>query len=94
MTSYRSYTNKPSWFSQHARSTLVRDVKSTAKSVRNLSALIVLYQIHKQNMPSKNTLKIKKIRKIKSDTEEIQAKLIPKYQKKDVEIGNKISKTK
>ena len=27
-----------------------------------------------------------KIRKIKSDTEEIQAKLIPKYQKEDVEI--------
>ncbi|XP_022303722.2 uncharacterized protein LOC111111184 [Crassostrea virginica] len=35
-----------------------------------------------------------KIRKIKSDTEEIQAKLIPKYQKEDVEIGKKISKTK
>ncbi|XP_078328674.1 uncharacterized protein LOC111115683 isoform X2 [Crassostrea virginica] len=35
-----------------------------------------------------------KIRKIKSDTEEIQAELIPKYQKEDVEIGNKISKTK
>ena len=35
-----------------------------------------------------------KIRKIKFDTEEIQAKLIPKYQKEDVEIGNKISKAK
>ncbi|XP_078328799.1 uncharacterized protein LOC111111908 [Crassostrea virginica] len=35
-----------------------------------------------------------KIRKIKSDTEEIQAKLIPKYQKEDIEIGKKISKTK
>ncbi|XP_078328814.1 uncharacterized protein LOC111111011 [Crassostrea virginica] len=35
-----------------------------------------------------------KIRKIKSDTEEIKAKLIPKYQKEDVEIRNKISKTK
>ncbi|XP_078328823.1 uncharacterized protein LOC144623851 isoform X1 [Crassostrea virginica] len=35
-----------------------------------------------------------KIRKIKSDTEEIQVKLIPKYQKEDVEIGKKISKTK
>ncbi|XP_078330473.1 uncharacterized protein LOC144624512 [Crassostrea virginica] len=35
-----------------------------------------------------------KIRNIKSDTEEIQAKLIPKYQKEDVEIGKKISKTK
>ena len=34
------------------------------------------------------------IRKIKSDTEEMQAKLIPKYQKADVEIGKKISKTK
>ena len=35
-----------------------------------------------------------KIRKIKSDTEEMKAKLIPKYQKADVEIGKKISKTK
>ncbi|XP_078330467.1 uncharacterized protein LOC144624507 [Crassostrea virginica] len=35
-----------------------------------------------------------KIRKIKFDTEEIQAKLIPKYQKEDVDIGKKISKTK
>ena len=35
-----------------------------------------------------------KIRKIKSDTEEIQAKLIPKYQKEDVGIGKKISETK
>ncbi|XP_022304365.2 uncharacterized protein LOC111111593 [Crassostrea virginica] len=35
-----------------------------------------------------------KIRKIKSDMEEIQAKLIPKYQKEDVEIGKKISKSK
>ncbi|XP_078327848.1 uncharacterized protein LOC144623325 [Crassostrea virginica] len=35
-----------------------------------------------------------KIRKIKSDTEEIQAKLIPKYQKEDVGIGKKMSKTK
>nr|XP_022311986.1 tripartite motif-containing protein 3-like isoform X2 [Crassostrea virginica]XP_022311987.1 tripartite motif-containing protein 3-like isoform X2 [Crassostrea virginica]XP_022311988.1 tripartite motif-containing protein 3-like isoform X2 [Crassostrea virginica] len=35
-----------------------------------------------------------KILKIKSDTEEINAKLIPKYQKEDVEIGKKISKTK
>ncbi|XP_078328795.1 uncharacterized protein LOC144623831 [Crassostrea virginica] len=35
-----------------------------------------------------------KIRKIKSDTEEMKAKLIPKYQKEDVEIGKKISKTK
>nr|XP_022311985.1 tripartite motif-containing protein 3-like isoform X1 [Crassostrea virginica] len=35
-----------------------------------------------------------KIWKIKSDTEEINAKLIPKYQKEDVEIGKKISKTK
>nr|XP_022303442.1 uncharacterized protein LOC111111010 [Crassostrea virginica] len=35
-----------------------------------------------------------KILKIKSDTEEIQAKLIPKYQKEDIEIGKKISKTK
>ncbi|XP_078327847.1 uncharacterized protein LOC111115608 [Crassostrea virginica] len=35
-----------------------------------------------------------KIRKIKSDTEEIQAKLIPNYQKEDVEIGKKISKIK
>ncbi|XP_078328076.1 uncharacterized protein LOC144623515 [Crassostrea virginica] len=35
-----------------------------------------------------------KIQKIKYDTEEIKGKLIPKYQKEDVEIGNKISKTK
>nr|XP_022307378.1 B-box type zinc finger protein ncl-1-like [Crassostrea virginica] len=35
-----------------------------------------------------------KIRKIKSDTEEMKVKLIPKYQKENVEIGNKISKTK
>ena len=35
-----------------------------------------------------------KIWKIKSDTEEINAKLIPKYQKEDVDIGKKISKTK
>ncbi|XP_022310742.2 uncharacterized protein LOC111116051 [Crassostrea virginica] len=35
-----------------------------------------------------------KIRKIKSDTEEIQAKLIPKYHKEVVEIGKNISKTK
>ncbi|XP_078328805.1 uncharacterized protein LOC144623839 isoform X2 [Crassostrea virginica] len=35
-----------------------------------------------------------KIQKIKFDTEEIKAKLIPKYQNEDVEIGNKISKTK
>ncbi|XP_078330448.1 uncharacterized protein LOC111117361 [Crassostrea virginica] len=34
-----------------------------------------------------------KIRKIKSDTEEMKAKLIPKYQKEDVEIGKDISKT-
>ena len=39
-------------------------------------------------------IKTHKIPKIKSDKEEIQAKLIPKYQKKDVEIGKKISKTK
>ncbi|XP_078328825.1 uncharacterized protein LOC144623852 [Crassostrea virginica] len=36
----------------------------------------------------------KKILKIKSDTKEIQAKLIPTYQKEDVEIGKKITKTK
>ena len=35
-----------------------------------------------------------KIRKIKSDTEEMKAKLIPKYQKENVEIGKKISKNK
>ena len=35
-----------------------------------------------------------KIRKIKSDTEDMRTKLIPKYQKEDVEIRNKISKTK
>ncbi|XP_078330456.1 uncharacterized protein LOC144624498 [Crassostrea virginica] len=35
-----------------------------------------------------------KIRKIKSDTEDMKAKLIPKYQNEDVEIGKKISKTK
>ena len=35
-----------------------------------------------------------KILKIKSDTEQIEAKLIPKYQKEDVEIGKEISKTK
>ena len=34
-----------------------------------------------------------KLRKIKSDTEEIKAKLIPKYPKEDVEIGNRISKS-
>nr|XP_022303444.1 uncharacterized protein LOC111111011 [Crassostrea virginica] len=39
-------------------------------------------------------IKTHQIRKIKSDTEEIHAKLIPKYQKKDVEIGKKISKAK
>ena len=33
------------------------------------------------------------LRKIKSDTEEIKAKLIPKYQNEDVEIGNRISKS-
>ncbi|XP_078330870.1 uncharacterized protein LOC144624775 [Crassostrea virginica] len=33
----------------------------------------------------------KKIRKIKSDTEEIIAKIIPKYQKEDDKIGNTIS---
>ncbi|XP_078330159.1 uncharacterized protein LOC111117483 [Crassostrea virginica] len=36
----------------------------------------------------------KKIRKIKSDTEEIKAKIIPKYQNEDQKIGNSISKTK
>nr|XP_022312180.1 uncharacterized protein LOC111117372 [Crassostrea virginica] len=36
----------------------------------------------------------KKIRKIKSDTEEIKAKIIPKYQNEDQNIGNTISKTK
>nr|XP_022312070.1 B-box type zinc finger protein ncl-1-like [Crassostrea virginica] len=36
----------------------------------------------------------KKIRKIKSDTEEIKAIIIPKYQKEDQNIGNTISKTK
>ena len=36
----------------------------------------------------------KKIRKIKSDTEELKAKIIPKYQKEDHKIGNTISKTK
>ncbi|XP_078330173.1 uncharacterized protein LOC144624380 [Crassostrea virginica] len=36
----------------------------------------------------------KKIRKIKSDTEEIKAKIIPKYQKEDHKIGNTISTTK
>ena len=35
-----------------------------------------------------------KIRKIKSDKEELQEKLIPKYQKEEVEIGNKISNAK
>ena len=35
-----------------------------------------------------------KIRKIKSDTEEIQVKLISKFQKEDVAVGNNISKTK
>ena len=35
-----------------------------------------------------------KIRKIKSDTEEIKAKIIPKYQREDHKIGNTISKTK
>ena len=35
-----------------------------------------------------------KILKIKSDTYEMRTKLIPKYQKEDVEIRNKISKTK
>ena len=33
-----------------------------------------------------------KIRKIKSDTEEIKAKIIPKYQNEDQNIGNTISK--
>ncbi|XP_078330162.1 uncharacterized protein LOC111116726 isoform X1 [Crassostrea virginica] len=36
----------------------------------------------------------KKIRKIKSDTEELKAKIIPKYKKEDHKIGNSISKTK
>ncbi|XP_078330862.1 uncharacterized protein LOC144624771 [Crassostrea virginica] len=36
----------------------------------------------------------KKIQKIKSDTEEIKAKIIPKYQNEDQNIGNTISKTK
>ncbi|XP_022312187.2 uncharacterized protein LOC111117378 [Crassostrea virginica] len=36
----------------------------------------------------------KKIQKIKSDTEEIKAKIIPKYQNEDHKIGNTISKTK
>ena len=36
----------------------------------------------------------KKIRKIKSDTEEIKTKLIPKYQIEDHKIENSISKTK
>nr|XP_022311589.1 uncharacterized protein LOC111116857 [Crassostrea virginica] len=36
----------------------------------------------------------KKIRKIKSDTEEIKAKIIPKYQNEDQNIGNTISKAK
>nr|XP_022312329.1 uncharacterized protein LOC111117483 [Crassostrea virginica] len=36
----------------------------------------------------------KKIRKIKSDTEEIKAKIIPKYQNEDHKIGNTISKTR
>nr|XP_022312179.1 tripartite motif-containing protein 3-like [Crassostrea virginica] len=36
----------------------------------------------------------KKIRKIKSDTEEIRAKIIPKYQNEDHKIGNIISTTK
>ena len=35
-----------------------------------------------------------KIRKIKSDTQEIKANLIPKYQKEDHKIGNTISKTR
>ncbi|XP_078330861.1 uncharacterized protein LOC144624770 [Crassostrea virginica] len=35
-----------------------------------------------------------KVRKIKSDTEEIKAKIIPKYQNEDQNIGNTISKTK
>ncbi|XP_078330269.1 uncharacterized protein LOC111117373 [Crassostrea virginica] len=35
-----------------------------------------------------------KIRKIKSDTEEIKAKIIPKYQNEDHKIGNIISTTK
>nr|XP_022309758.1 uncharacterized protein LOC111115352 [Crassostrea virginica] len=34
------------------------------------------------------------IRKVKSDTEEMKANLIPKYQKEDVEIGKTILKTK
>nr|XP_022312067.1 uncharacterized protein LOC111117297 [Crassostrea virginica] len=34
-----------------------------------------------------------KIRRIKSDTEEIKAKIIPKYQNQDQNIGNTISKT-
>ena len=36
----------------------------------------------------------KKIRKIKSDTEEIKVNIIPKYQIEDRKIGNTISKTK
>ena len=36
----------------------------------------------------------KKIQKIKSDTEEIKAKIIPKYQNEDHKIGNTISTTK
>ncbi|XP_078330168.1 uncharacterized protein LOC144617667 [Crassostrea virginica] len=36
----------------------------------------------------------KKIRKIKSDTEELKARIIPKYQNEDHKIGNAISKTK
>ena len=36
----------------------------------------------------------KKIQKIKSDTEEIKAKIIPKYQNEDHKIGNIISTTK
>nr|XP_022311816.1 tripartite motif-containing protein 3-like [Crassostrea virginica] len=35
-----------------------------------------------------------KVRKIKSDTEELKAKIIPKYQNEDQKIGNAIKKTK
>ncbi|XP_022311816.2 uncharacterized protein LOC111117043 [Crassostrea virginica] len=35
-----------------------------------------------------------KVRKIKSDTEELKAKIIPKYQNEDQKIGNAIIKTK
>ena len=35
-----------------------------------------------------------KIRKLKSDTQEIKANITPKYQKEDHKIGNTISKTR